>query len=418
MEGEAVTSVRATVRDLRRVNRSGVLRPLFLEGPLNRVLLAQQTGLSSASITNVVAALLDEELVVEVGTEESDGGRPRVLLQVNPDFGVVIGVDVGETVIRVEGFDLTMTEIAGATVGVHPQEHDAPSIVEHVSVAVNELRAQFQSEGKRILGVGVAVPGVVEHDPDVRVYAPSIGWQGVPVARLLRERVDLPLFVENGAKTLGQAEMWLGAGRGVRHAVVTLWGTGVGAAIFADGVLYRGAASSAGEWGHTSVVVGGKNCRCGAAGCLEAYIGAEALLREWARADDAVSLPAVFEQEEWLDRLVEASSSSDSASLVLDRTATYFGTSVANLVNLFNPERIVVGGWVGLKLGPQLLPKIRSVIAAQALEYSATRVTVELGQLGDDAVALGASTLVVEALLASGGRPPDVRAERRRQVTL
>jgi predicted NBD/HSP70 family sugar kinase len=385
---------------------------------LNRVVLGQLTGLSSASVTNVIADLLEEELVVEVGTEESDGGRPRVLLQVNPDFGVVIGVDVGETVIRVEGFDLSMTELAGATVGVHPQEHDAASIVEHVSVAVNELRALFERDGKRILGVGVAVPGVVEDDPGVRVFAPSIGWRAVPVAQLLRDRVDLPLFVENGAKTLGQAEMWLGAGRGARHAVVTLWGTGVGAAIFADGVLYRGAASSAGEWGHTSVVVGGKNCRCGAAGCLEAYIGAEALLREWARADDAVSLPPVFEQEEWLDRLVESSSSSDSASLLLDRTATYFGTAAANLVNLFNPERIIVGGWVGLKLGSLLLPKIRAVLAAQALEYSATRVTVELGQLGNDAVALGASTLVVEELLASGGRPPEARAGHLRRATL
>src|SRR4029077_6832817 len=114
-----------------------------------------------------------------------------------------------------------------------------------------------------------------------------------------------------------------------------------------------------------------------------------------------------FEEEEWLDRLVESSSSSDSACLWLDRTATYFGTAAANLVNLFNPERIVVGGWVGLKLGPALLPKIRAVLAAQALDYSATRVTVELGQLGTDAVALGASPLVVGELLPSGGRPPE-----------
>jgi len=391
---------------------------MFFEGPLNRVVLSQLTGLSSGSVTNVIGDLLEEELVIEVGTEESDGGRPRVLLRVNPDFGVVIGVDVGETRIRVEGFDLAMTELAGAEVNLHPQEHAAAPVMERIAAAVGELQSRFEAEGRRVLGVGVAVPGVVEHDQDRHVHAPSIGWHAVPLGRLLRDRVALPLFVENGAKTLGQAEMWLGAGRGARHAVVTLWGTGVGAAIFADGVLYRGAASSAGEWGHTSVVVGGKNCRCGAAGCLEAYIGAEALLREWARADEAATLPAEFEQEEWIERLVQAASSSDSASLVLDRTATYFGTAVANLVNLFNPERIVVGGWVGLKLGPILLPKIRAVIAAQALEYSATRVTVELGQLGDDAVALGASTLVVEELLASGGRPPEARAERRGRVSL
>jgi len=404
--------MRATVRDLRRGNRAAVLRPLFLEGPLNRVVLAQLTGLSSASVTNVIGDLLDEELVVEVGTEESDGGRPRVRLSVNPDFGAVIGVDVGETGIKVEGFDLSMTEIAGAAVDAHPKEHDAGTVVEYVAAAVNELQSQIERSGRRVLGVGVGVPGVVEHDRDVHVHAPSIGWDAVPLSRLLRARIDLPLFIENGAKTLGQAEMWLGAGRGARHAVVMLWGTGVGAAMFADAVLFRGAASSAGEWGHTNAVVGGKRCRCGASGCLEAYIGAEALVREWASADDLIAVPDEFDQVEWIDRLIAAAPTSDAAAAVLDRTAVYVGTSAANLVNLFNPERVILGGWVGLKLGPLLLPKIREVVAAQALDYAAARVSVVLGQLGTDAVALGASTLVVEELLVGGGQPPQQPAVR------
>jgi predicted NBD/HSP70 family sugar kinase len=404
--------MRATVRDLRRGNRAAVLRPLFLEGPLNRVVLAQLTGLSSASVTNVIGDLLDEELVVEVGTEESDGGRPRVRLSVNPDFGAVIGVDVGETGIKVEGFDLSMTEIAGAAVDAHPKEHDAGTVVEYVAAAVNELQSQIERSGQRVLGVGVAVPGVVEHDRDVHVHAPSIGWNAVPLSRLLRARIDLPLFIENGAKTLGQAEMWLGAGRGARHAVVMLWGTGVGAAMFADGVLFRGAASSAGEWGHTNAVVGGKSCRCGATGCLEAYIGAEGLVRDWAREDDLITLPDEFDQVEWIDRLIAAAPTCDAAATVLERTALYVGTSAANLVNLFNPERVILGGWVGLKLGPLLLPKIREVVAAQALDYAAARVAVVLGQLGTDAVALGASTLVVEELLVGGGQPPQQPAAR------
>jgi predicted NBD/HSP70 family sugar kinase len=276
-----------------------------------------------------------------------------------------------------------------------------------VSSAVNELKAQLEGEGRRILGVGVAVPGVVEHDSDAHVHAPSIGWDSVPLGRLFRQRIELPVSVENGAKTLGQAEMWLGAAKGSRHAVVTLWATGIGAAIFVDGTLYRGAASSAGEWGHTNVVVGGTECRCGAHGCLEAYVGAEALLRQWAAADGTVSLPEELDQQAWIDRLVEVADSSAAAAAVLERAATHFGTAAANLVNLFNPERIVVGGWAGLKLGPLLLPRIREVVAAQALHYPATRVAVELGRLGAEAVALGASTLIVEELLAGGGRLPE-----------
>src|SRR5947208_3591641 len=272
-----MTTMRTTARDLRRANRAAVLRPLLLEGPQYRLGLARRTGLSTATMTNVVGELLAEGLVVEVGVEESDGGRPRVLLRANPDFGVVIGVDVGETGLRVEAFDLALTKVAERRVRALPQEQDVTAIVDSAGAAIDDLRSQLEAEGRRILGIGVGVPGVVEANRDV--HAPSVGWEAVPLRALFRERVDLPLAIENGAKTLGRAEMWLGAGRGYRHAVVTLWATGIGAAIFVDGSLYYGAASSAGEWGHTSVALGGERCRCGAAGCLEVAIGAEALLR-------------------------------------------------------------------------------------------------------------------------------------------
>ena len=381
-----------------------MLRHLFLAGPLSRVRLAQLTGLSSGSVTNVTAELLDEGLVVEAGLSESDGGRPSVLLEMNPAFGATIGIDVGETGVLVEGFDLAMRELASAATPLHPQHHAAEIVIDQIGAAVRELREQFQAEGRRVLGVGVGLPGVVERDGRVLVQAPNIGWKDVAIEQLLQERVDMPVRAENGAKTLGQAEMWLGAGRGVEHAVVTLWGTGVGAAIFANGALYRGAASSAGEWGHASVVVDGKPCRCGARGCLEAYIGAGPLHAEWASLDPANAAGTDPDAEEWVDALVASAEASSELTALLDRTAVYFGTAAANLVNLFNPQRIIVGGWLGLRLGPTLLPRMREVLEAQALDYAASAVTLELGKFGPDAVALGASTLVIEELLASGGR--------------
>jgi len=397
----------ATVRDLRRVNRGAVLRRLFLEGPLNRVALAQLTGLSSGSVTNVTSALLDEGLISEVGLEESDGGRPRVLLQVNPDFGGVIGVEVGETRIRVEGFDLRMGVAGLAEVDLHPQHHDAEVVIEQILLAIEKLQAEFAAEGRRLIGVGVAVPGIVAHlGGDARVHAPNIGWRDVPLERMIRERTGVPVFADNGAKALGQAEMWLGAGRGASHAVVALWGTGIGAAIFTNGTIYRGAASSAGEWGHTCIVAGGKTCRCGAAGCVEAYIGAGALLEEWYRTDPAATPPTDPDSEEWAGSFLDAALTNKSAEAALDQAAAYFGAAAANLVNLFNPEKIIVGGWIGLKFGPRLLDKIRKHVDDQALEYTASRVTIEIGQLGAEAVALGACTLVMDELLANGGTPP------------
>jgi predicted NBD/HSP70 family sugar kinase len=401
-----VARPQVTVRDLRRANRAALLRLLFLSGPLTRVALGEMTGLSSASVTNVVTDLLGEGLVVEVGTEESDGGRPRVQLQINPDFGVAVGVDIGETGIRIEAFDLAMREVGKAVLDIHPQEFPADVVIEHIVLGVREALGNVDPQPARILGVGVGVPGVAVHSGASLVHAPNIQWQGVPLATTLNEALDVPVFVDNGAKTLGQAEMWFGAGRDTHHAVVALLGTGVGAAIFANGSLYSGATSSAGEWGHMSVVVNGRRCRCGGSGCLEAYVGAEALFEQWAEGDTGVSVPGEHDQEEWMDRLIAASPTSRSAAYLLEQTAVYLGVGMANLVNLFNPERIVIAGWSGLKLGPVLIERIREVVAKQALAYPASRVSIELGQLGRDAVALGASTLVMDRLLGDGGRLP------------
>lgn len=394
---------RAVSGDLRRANRGTALRLLFLDGPLNRVELGRRTGLSSGTVTNLCSALLEEGLIVETGQEQSAGGRPRVQLEVNPDFGAIVGVEIGESGIRVEGFDFRLGVLGVADVDLLPQRHDPAVTIEAIATATGELVARLSQAGRRLIGIGIAVPGMVERGSGgARVHAPIIGWQDVPLERLLGERLGAPVFVENGAKALGQVEMWLGAGRGAQHAVVALWGTGVGAAIFVDGVLYRGATSSAGEWGHACIVVGGRRCRCGSLGCLEAYIGAEALLSAW-QAVDSLAPASDPDQHWWADQLLEAAAARPEAQQVLDDAATFFGVAAANLANLFNPELIVVGGSLGLRFGPAMLGRIRELIESQALDYAAAGVELALGRFGADAVALGASTLVVADLLANGG---------------
>ena len=394
-----MTARSAVAGDLRRVNRGNLLRQLFLDGPLNRIQLGRMTGLSSGGVTNLCAEMLDEGLIVEAGYERSQGGRPRVQLEVNPSFGTVVGVELGEGGIRAECFDFRLRALRVIESQLRPQDHE-PGIT---AAAIAELVAELSDDDRRLIGVGVAVPGASERGDDgAQVQAPSIGWQDVPLERLLEERLGVSVSVENGAKALGQAEMWFGAGRGARNAVVTLWGTGVGAAIFVDGALYRGAGSSAGEWGHTCIAVGGRECRCGSHGCLEAYIGGAGMLASW-RELDPQAPTADPDSPDWAQALLRAAAGNDQAALALEQAATCFGVAAANLVNLFNPELIVVGGVFGLTLGPGLLERIRKVIAEQALERPAADVTLAIGRLGADAVALGASTLVAAELLAGGG---------------
>ncbi|MFE4606197.1 ROK family protein, partial [Kitasatospora indigofera] len=243
-----------TVRDLRRGNRSVLLRHLYFEGRLSRHELGRDTGLSGGTISNVVGELIADGLVEEAGSVDSDGGRPRVLLQVAADRGFLIGVDVGETQVRVALFDLALTELAASDHPLSDHGHDVGHVVQLILDGLAEVLDSTGTDRDRVLGVGIGVPGIVEQgDPAADptdpggigavVHGQTIDWDAVPLGRLLRAGTDLPLHIDNGAKTLGQAEMWFGAGRGAGNAVVALFGSGVGACVIANGVPYRGATS-------------------------------------------------------------------------------------------------------------------------------------------------------------------------------
>ncbi len=385
---------RGTVRDLRRENRAAVLWSLYLGQRRSRPELSAATGLSAASVTNVVRELIDEGIVIETGLVESDGGRPRAMLGMNPEHGYVIGVDIGETRTRVELFDLTMTERAKAEYPLdQAAEHDVAVVVGQIVSGLDAVLADSGTAEDAVLGVGVGVPGIIERGPEVLVHGQACGWDAVPLQRLLRAHTGLPLRFDNGAKTMGQAELWFGAGRGARDAVMILIGSGVGASLISGGATYQGATSSAAEFGHVTVAVGGRRCRCGASGCLEAYAGAGAVLDRCGRP------AAASDQELALAELIDGAGASPFAAAVLDETARYLGAGIGTLVNLFNPERVILGGWAGLLLGARLLPEIRESARQHSLDHLFAATSIGLGELGPGAVAMGAATLPVETFL-------------------
>ncbi|NNC12445.1 ROK family protein [Planctomonas sp. JC2975] len=403
-----------TVRDLRRTNRSRTLWELYLHGPLTYQGIARAAHVSLATVSNVMCDLLRIGCVAEVGSEESNGGRPRGLFHIDPRSGHVIGVDVSETTVRVELFDLGMHVLAShrsrtSNVRLGPDE-----VIDHVISGIDAVMAESGVEADEILGVGVGVPGLVEReDEGAVVYDQSIGWGALPIERMLRERTDLPLVVDNGANTLGQAERWFGAAAQSENAIIVLLGAGVGASIVAT--PGTDARSFAGELGHTTVVAGGRDCVCGANGCLEAYAGADAIV---ARYDYLTGRERAANPREVEERLVgilggaargsvtdstDGSTCDPAAVEVVGELVDYLGVGLGNLVNLFTPEKIVIGGWLGHALPDQVLPLIREAIGRNALARPFQRLEVVRADLGRDAVALGAATLPVAEFLRSGG---------------
>lgn len=385
----------ATVRDVRQRNRRQALESIILSGQTTRAALAKESGLSVASVTNLVSELINEGLVIEAGLIASTGGRPITLLAPNPTGAFMLGADVGERGVAVELFDLSMTridrEFRGSTAG-EPVE----AIAHDLDEALEALRSRNPDAWDRMVGIGLGLPGIVESDADGRqvLYAQSLGWPPVPAQELISH--DIPVFAENGAKTLAMAELWDGAARGIDEALVVLLGRGVGLGIVSGGHLARGFMSSAGEWGHMKIARGGRLCRCGGRGCVEAYLGADAILSAWRDAG------SIVDGSGWraIGELLDAERAGDPVAIaVVEELVLTLGSALGGLVNLTNPRRIIIGGWVGLRLMESLADRISAATRSEALERPGSQFELVACHFGGDTVALGAAMMPLSALM-------------------
>lgn len=385
----------ATVSGVRQRNRTEALRSIILSGQTSRAELARDSGLSVASVTNLVSELISEGLIIEAGSVASGGGRPVTLLAPNPSGAYFLGADVGERGVAVELFDLSMARVDREFRGGHEGE-PIDAITTDLDEALTALRDRNPEAWPKVVGIGLGLPGIVEREGDTRqvLYAQSLGWPPVPITELVTH--DIPVYAENGAKTQAMAELWDGAARGASEALVVLLGRGVGLGIVSDGALAHGRHSSAGEWGHTKIVRDGRLCRCGGRGCVEAYVGADAILESWRAAG------GVFEGSGWraLGALLDADAAGDpgAVEVVAELVAT-LGSALGGLVNLTNPERVIIGGWVGLRLMETLSARIETASREASLDRPGSQFELLPCRFGGDTVALGAAIMPLEALL-------------------
>lgn len=390
----------STTRNLRRRNRSAVLRELLRNGETTRGQLASALSLSPATVTNVVADLMAEGLAHETGSLPSDGGRPTTTLSIRPEGAFFIGADVGEHGVTVEVLDLALAQRSTVFRDVSSRSVGPTELSEALYAAIDEAVLAAGSP-TNIYGVGLGMPGIIESSGEldetrtITIYAQSLNW---PPTRLdaIYGRADTPVFADNGAKTLATAEAWFGAAKDITDGVVALLGRGIGLGIISDGRLLQGTASSAGEWGHTKVSIGGPLCNCGNRGCLEAYVGGGGIARRWREAGAEPS----SNEELALAELLTAVAEGDAvATRVLDETIEILGLGLSNLVNLVNPERIVLGGWAGLQLAASHLDEIAAATRSRSLARPAAQFDLVPSKIGRDGIALGAALLAVEKLV-------------------
>ena len=392
-------SGKADQTTIRQHNASLVLNQLRLNAPLSRADLAKRIGLNRSTVSSIVAQLLEEKLIVETQFRTDRIGRPGLLLELNAQGGGAVGVEIGPESVHVILTDFTANVLWRRRILVGAGETQDT----YLHIAEEMIRQALSVAGRRgvrVYGVGLALPGMVDVQQGQLRFAPNLRWRDIPFGGRWSERFALPVFVENNANAGAIGEYYFGAARAVADFIYVGGDAGIGGGIVAHGELLRGRGGFAGEIGHMTIVPDGDLCACGKRGCWETLVGPRAVIADYQRRAGDMNTGARFDADNiGLAELVRAANLDDLAAVAaLREAARYLGIGIANLVNIFNPQLIILGGSLG-QVSETLVPQIREVVKDNSLFPMRTALSIVPSQHGADDCVMGAVALVFDNLL-------------------
>jgi predicted NBD/HSP70 family sugar kinase len=389
---------------LHRANLERVIRAVRLAGSLTQAEIARGTGLSAATVSNIVRELRDNGTVQVTPT--SSGGRRARAVSLSGDAGIVVGVDFGHSHLRVAVGNLAHQVLAEQT---EPIDVDASAAqgFDRAERLVGRLIAATGIGADKVIGVGLGVPGPIDVATGVLGSTAILpGWSGTNPREELAGRLGMPVHVDNDANLGALGELVWGSGRGVKDLAYIKVASGVGAGLVINGRIYRGPGGTAGEIGHITLDESGPVCRCGNRGCLETFTAARYVL-ELLRGAHGPDLT--------VPRMVQLAREGDpGCRRVIADVGRHVGMGVANLCNVLNPSRVVLGGDLA-ESGELVIGPIRESVARYAIPSAAQQLAVVPGALGGRAEVLGALALVLSEMgdsTHSGDVPPAILAFR------
>ncbi len=385
-----------TAQQLKEHNQRLVLKEIYTGHATSRAAIAQETGLTRPTVSQIVGELLAVGLVHEEGPGESSGGKPPMLLSFNDNAYQIIGLHLGGR--RTFG---ALTDLRGRILSqaARPTDPaDEEKVLQGLCLVLDDVRRQVT---RPLLGIGVSSPGLVDHCNGVVRYSAYLNWRDLPLRKQLAAHYGdhVPIFVDNDTNLAALGERVFGVGDGVDNMVIVMASTrGIGAGLIMNGEIYHGVGGGAGEIGHVPVVDNGTLCLCGRRGCLEAVASGWALVR---RAQEAAirfpdsRLNALDPDDLTIDDVRQALRAGDPVAEALAREAgRYLGLAVATLISTLNPRRVVVGGSVS-QLGKPFFDSLRCTVDKQTLTLLAEETEILPASLGNDVNILGAVAQVL-----------------------
>ncbi|WP_391574690.1 ROK family protein [Cohnella sp.] len=371
---------------IKRINTAIVLESILRGAPLSRAQISEQTGLNKATVSSLVQDLIDGSLVREIGTGQSSGGRKPVMLEFVAASGYAIGIDLGVNYVRGALVDMRGVILAEQTSPLRDSEPEA--VFEQLCGCVEALIAEAPPSPYGIVGIGAGVPGIVDEHGTI-LFAPNLQWRDIPLQRMLTERFGLPVIIDNEANAGALGEQKYGAGRNIANLVYVSVGIGIGTGLILNKSLYKGTTGFSGEMGHLSIEAHGQSCACGNRGCWELYASERALLKQ------ASSLG--FDDLEQL--LAAASSGRQDVQELFADIGEYLGIGIANIVNIFNPDAVIIGNRLS-QARPWLENALRQTVVQRALGFHLRKAQFLFAELGERSAMMGAAEMAISGFFS------------------
>jgi len=390
------------------MNKRNVISIIREQGPINKAEIARLVGLSIPTIMRLTDELLEKNLIRETGKRESTGGKPPLLLEFTPDSHFIIGVDIGTTHIKTIVMNMVADIVCRIEIPTLAAEQSGKvigRIVETISQAIGKVNAPLS----RYLGIGLGMPGLLDAGCGRVLFSPAFKWENVDLTGPIKSRFGLPVYMTNVTRAMAVGEKWFGLAKDVENFMCINLGYGIGSAIVINNRLYGGSSDSSGEFGHMTLEKNGPQCSCGNHGCLEALASANAMSKKAAflieRGETSAILDLAGGEMTQINakHIFDAARSGDRLGKELVSEATeYIGIAISGIVNLIDPELIILEGGVA-KAGPILLDGIQRIVERRQMKYAGRKLRIVASEIGEDAAAIGAAAVLIGELVDHGG---------------
>ena len=395
-----MSNIKGSFDLMKKLNVSLILQTIREDGPISRAQIAEDTDLTAATISKITRELIEVDLIKEGTIGKSSGGRPPIMLELNAKAGYLIGINLGPGLLEV-----ILTNLDGEIINKQSKEIEIIEqeiVLNKVKKMIRDVIKASKIDNDKLMGIGIALHGMVDSDKGESIFAPFYGWHYVQIREFFAKEFSVPVFIENDVRAMALGEKWFGVAEDVDDFLILYVGNGIGSGIMIDGNLYRGVNYSAGEIGHVIIDNDGPQCSCGKFGCLESLASDIASVN---RMNKLLEMKGHNKMEDLtMEQICELANQGDDLALqVLEEKINYLGTGISNLLNILDPKMVVICGAIN-NASALLFSYLKKIINKQALNTSAVNLKLKTTSLGENSATIGAITLVLNEFFKAGGK--------------